>query len=325
MGRRRDRAKAHAVADAGASPAISTTHIYNSRELMLERYWLAGLLEGEGSFMRGAPSDPKYIRISITMRDRDIIERVARQFGVQFIQEAPGRRENWNTTYQVKIKGGRAETLMRQLHPVMGHRRQQQITTALESIPTGIVKRHTAASIPSWTGRPIPEASKQEQIAWLAGLLEGEGSFQAGLPSKPNAPSIQLQMRDLDVVAQVAQFWNVTAYQVRQAEGAISEAFKARLRGRRSVEWMQAILPWMGQRRTEQIERAISSYRPVLVTAAHRLPLEEEDVLDIYARACAGENYQQIADDYADLGVSRNTIKDIKNGRSWRWLTSAGR
>lgn len=51
--------------------------------------------------------------------------------------------------------------------------------------------------------------------------------------------------------------------------------------------------------------------------------LREHEVLDIYRRACSRENYGDIAQDYE--GVNRGTVKDIKNGRSWYWLTGATR
>jgi hypothetical protein len=44
-------------------------------------------------------------------------------------------------------------------------------------------------------------------LAWLAGLLEGEGSFSRGLPSNPTKPIISLHMVDEDVVARVAAIW----------------------------------------------------------------------------------------------------------------------
>ena len=51
--------------------------------------------------------------------------------------------------------------------------------------------------------------------------------------------------------------------------------------------------------------------------------IDEQIALDIYQRACAGESYTQIVKDYSDRGVTRNMIKDIKNGRAWAWLTGA--
>jgi hypothetical protein len=44
--------------------------------------WLAGLLEGEGSFVAGKLSKARQPRIAVAMTDRDIIERVANMLDV---------------------------------------------------------------------------------------------------------------------------------------------------------------------------------------------------------------------------------------------------
>lgn len=96
-----------------------------------EKYWLAGLLEGEGSFMKGPPSDPNRPRITIGMTDRDVIEKVADLFGVEYIAEID--REDYKTSYKVQIRGMKAIDLMCELRPLMGERRQQQIDKAANS------------------------------------------------------------------------------------------------------------------------------------------------------------------------------------------------
>jgi hypothetical protein len=45
------------------------------------------------------------------------------------------------------------------------------------------------------------------ELAWLAGLLEGEGSFMPGPPSNPRMPIICLAMNDEDVMARRADAW----------------------------------------------------------------------------------------------------------------------
>jgi hypothetical protein len=43
---------------------------------------------------------------------------------------------------------------------------------------------------------PIDDAD----LHWLAGLLEGEGTFIAGPPSAPRSPAVQVAMVDRDIV-----------------------------------------------------------------------------------------------------------------------------
>jgi hypothetical protein len=103
-------------------------------ELSLEEfYWLAGWLEGEGSFIAPPPSDPRRPRISGVTRDRDVITEVARLLDVS---PAPhDRREtrarDWSPTWGVLKRGRGAVRLMRALRPLMGTRRTEQIDEAL--------------------------------------------------------------------------------------------------------------------------------------------------------------------------------------------------
>ena len=48
--------------------------------------------------------------------------------------------------------------------------------------------------------RPVePPEIEDHDLHWLAGLLEGEGTFLKGPPSAPRAPAVQLSMADRDV------------------------------------------------------------------------------------------------------------------------------
>jgi HNH endonuclease len=48
----------------------------------------------------------------------------------------------------------------------------------------------------------------------------------------------------------------------------------------------------------------------------------ESVILDIYARANAGERLKALADEYSQYRFTKESVKSIKQGRSWRWLTN---
>jgi len=81
--------------------------------------------------MKGPPSDPNRPKIKIGMTDRDVIEKVADLFGIEYIAEID--REDYKTSYKVQVRGTKAMDLMRELYPLMGERRQQQIDEAINS------------------------------------------------------------------------------------------------------------------------------------------------------------------------------------------------
>ena len=95
--------------------------------------WLAGLLEGEGSFLKAPPSSPNCPRISLEMTDKDVVERAASLMDGRAVTRIHLRNPHWKQTYRVVIKGSRAVELMRVLYTEMGTRRRTQIDTALET------------------------------------------------------------------------------------------------------------------------------------------------------------------------------------------------
>lgn len=100
---------------------------------LADLYWLAGLLEGEGSFMKGPPSKPNCPYIALQMTDEDVVARAATLFRVSYRKTRNRKPGLWKETYMVQFRGQRAAGLMKDLHPLMGLRRKGQIERALAS------------------------------------------------------------------------------------------------------------------------------------------------------------------------------------------------
>jgi hypothetical protein len=158
-------------------------------------------------------------------------------------------------------------------------------------------------------------------LYWLAGLLEGEGSFLPGEPSNPNSPRISLVMTDFDVVRRAADLLGVQSIYTRQGKGSWQTSYGFHLKGTRAIAAMRQLQPLMGARRQSQIDRALASHHPHHRSFAQS-KLTEQQVLEIYRRAHQGESLRDIA---ADLKVSYNACSDIKRGHSWTWLTGHDR
>lgn len=92
--------------------------------------WLAGLLEGEGTFdlHRG-----RYPRVRLAMTDRDVVERAASLMGASCrvtLRVAP-----YQALWNANVHGEKAATLMRCLLPYMGSRRSGRIAQILGHAP----------------------------------------------------------------------------------------------------------------------------------------------------------------------------------------------
>ena len=97
----------------------------------------------------------------------------------------------------------------------------------------------------------------------MAGLLEGEGCFMRGPPSRPNMPAIAIEMTDEDIVRRVAQMWAVSYVALARRAAHWKQTFAAQLRGRRAVDLMKRLRPLMGSRRKQQIDAALAGYDPI--------------------------------------------------------------
>ena len=98
-------------------------------------------------------------------------------------------------------------------------------------------------------------------IAWIAGLLEGEGCFTNSSQS-PHRPKIQLCMTDSDVVVRAAKL--LKCHKVTEQKNLTKKnkkIYRATLYGRRAASWMMTLYPLMGERRQKRIEELLTLWK----------------------------------------------------------------
>lgn len=103
------------------------------------------------------------------------------------------------------------------------------------------------------------------EIAWLAGLLEGEGSFVFKKQKRRNGvyvmPVIKVGSTDLDVMQRVAEMWGAKHMQFhRRRQPHWKDQWIVTRSGQPAVETMRQILPWMGERRAAKIRELIAAW-----------------------------------------------------------------
>ena len=144
-------------------------------------------------------------------------------------------------------------------------------------------------------------------LYWLAGLLEGEGSFTPGTPRMPNKPIISLKSTDEDVVARAAALLKVS-YQFQNPPSHEGKNWKSyyslRIAGKRATDFMKLLYPIMGMRRQAQIQRALACYN-----GDERYVLSGERLEALKRRLQAGEHVLSLAKEY---GVSKSYAYSLK-------------
>jgi hypothetical protein len=117
-------------------------------------------------------------------------------------------------------------------------------------------------------------------------------------------------MTDEDVVAKVATLFNV-GYRPsdvqRSQEHSWKQAYVTKITGQNAVRWMKLLYPLMGQRRREQIDKALAGYK-----GDARYVLPQEQVEELKRRLQNGEHVITLAKEF---GVSKSYAYYIKSGR----------
>jgi hypothetical protein len=102
-------------------------------------------------------------------------------------------------------------------------------------------------------------------LAWIAGLLEGEGTFSVDRQSADIAyPVIKLEMCDEAVVICAAKVLGAPSVRrVDPEKEDWSPTFVAAITGHDAATWMRRLRSSMGTRRTAAIDAALAQYHPI--------------------------------------------------------------
>lgn len=101
----------------------------------------------------------------------------------------------------------------------------------------------------------------QAEIAWMAGIIEGEGYIRASVQDgTKHHTSIHLHMCDEDVVRRFARLAGVGTFRKGPipASSKHKQSWRWSVCSKPDVEYLlQKLLPWLGKRRTQRAQEAL--------------------------------------------------------------------
>jgi hypothetical protein len=213
------------------------------------------------------------------MTDRDVVEHVARLFG-RAVVCLRRRKPHHKVPYATTIKGAPAVQVMSAVRPFLGKSRELRIDLAISSWQTRRGPRRPKRADSSHSLSPlVPVADPSGRLqarggpqetcdrAWLAGLLEGEGSFIANRGARWSYPVIKVEMCEQEVIERAARLLDTRVWFMPPGTEGWRPTYVAQIAGHRAAEWMRALRPYMGLRRTAAIDAALSAYHPVRLIA----------------------------------------------------------
>lgn len=114
------------------------------------------------------------------------------------------------------------------------------------------------------------------EVAWLAGLLEGEGSFfmlTSHVGGKAyRYPRIAVNMTDRDIIERVAALLCGSVYDIpaTSIRPGMKLQYRAQASGSNAAEWMVRLKPWLGARRAAKIDELLAEYGAIEPTNVRR-------------------------------------------------------
>ncbi len=101
-----------------------------------------------------------------------------------------------------------------------------------------------------------------KDLAWLGGLVEGEGCFYRQNMGKYHYPSITISMTDHDVMDKVATMWGVNLQGPYQSKRPNSKPmYKALVFNNNAVAWMLTLFPLLGKRRRAKVIELVRDWK----------------------------------------------------------------
>jgi len=198
------------------------------------------------------------------MTDRDVVERVAVLFE-RAVVRLRKRKPHHKLPYATTIKGAPAVRVMYAVRPFLGKSRQRQIDRAIASWKPRRVGRIPIEPSDLLTAQG--ESREACDRAWLAGLLEGEGSFIGSRGFRSSYPVIKVEMCEQEIIERVAELLGTRVWVAAPGTEGWRPTYIAQLAGHRAAGWMGELRPFMGIRRTAAIDAALSAYHPIRLIA----------------------------------------------------------
>jgi len=164
--------------------------------------------------------------------------------------------------------------------------------------------------IPETAGVAPWRALAPNEMWWLAGLLEAEGSFMRPSPCNPTMPKVRIEMTDPEPIRRCADWWAVKASTIRPRQEHHKTSFAAMKRGRDAISFMGALQPAMSRRRQEQIQRCLDDFQP----RQYKLSMQQAREIRNTFQEQEITKYR-LAEQY---GVDEKLIREIIKGNYYR-------
>jgi hypothetical protein len=200
--------------------------------------------------------------VRVSMTDRDVVERVGRLLD-RAVVPLRARQEHHKRPFVVTIAGAPAVDLMTAVFSNLSSKRQSEIRRAILSW-TMRQSRRRRRSTANTVCSAAHACDEMCEFSWLVGLLEGEGTFSTARTDGHAYPVLKVSMCSEDVVAKASRLLRTPGVnRVEPEHEGWSVSYTTAISGSDAARWMRRLRVFMGHRRTEAIDAALSQYHPI--------------------------------------------------------------
>lgn len=159
-----------------------------------------------------------------------------------------------------------------------------------------------------------PNISKEE-IAWLAGLLEGEACFGYQNPKEKRWPEVRIEMTDKDIIERAQSLTGGTMRMAKKYKPHHKQSWVLDIRRVELVKpVLKSIRPFMSLRRGQVIDRQLS----VINLTKSQKYIEEKSAKNIKKLYKTG---QYTMDKLALMfNSTKGNVNNIIRGKSWKYI-----
>jgi hypothetical protein len=151
-----------------------------------------------------------------------------------------------------------------------------------------------------------------QNFFWLVGMLEGEGFFCHGPPSRPNKPSVGMSSTDNDVAKRVHRLIGGhlnKRNRTIETGNRHKDIWEIKLSGRPALALMRELQPHMSRRRQQRIKEVLRLAPPIGTSPSTPGKLSAKDKVQIRREYATGRySQEQIARKYR---VSQSRISGV--------------
>lgn len=236
--------------------------MYISKKRMLDIAWLAGVIEGDGSIVCASPQGRSInVRYAFVLRmtDKDVVEKAQEIVGLGKIYKRKPSGLGSKIIYEWRLDR-KADVcyLINLIYSFLGQRRKIRTKEALNFLKERLSESEfNNGKIKFSTDKSIKQELNE---AWLAGLIDSEGSITRSIRRNKPRYLFYIEMSDKDIIERVKNILGSGTVKMRlpRTIGKLNIYVYSTEDQKELYKLLNIIQPYLGSRKRGYVDEALN-------------------------------------------------------------------